>query len=268
MISISVVIITYNEAHSLPRTLRSVAWADEILVVDSGSSDETVSLAKALGARVLYQAFEGYGAQKRFAIEQATHDWVLSLDADEVVSPELAAEIQEQFRHRPLYDGYRFPISLVYQGRQLRHSGEYNKRFLRLFNRRQGTFTEDTIHEKVLLKGSVGVLTNRVYHYSYDGLQEHLAKINRYTTSAAEALYAKGKRASRVKAILRFPLTFLRIYVLRLGVLDGYEGFLWAFYMSVYTFTKYTKLIEIQESTLAATAPQPTRYVLESLVGQ
>jgi glycosyltransferase involved in cell wall biosynthesis len=250
MTPISVVIITYNEAHVLSRTLQSVSWADEVIVVDSGSTDATIQLAETTGAKVYSKPFEGYGVQKCYAVGLASYDWILSLDADEVVSPELADEIKMLLKNNPDCVGYKFPISLVYHGRLLRFSGEYNKRFLRLFNRREGNFTTDTIHEKVQLQGKIGKLKNRVYHYSFDNLADHLNKINAYTSLAAQSLQQNYRHATKAKAILRFPLTFLRIYILKLGFLDGYEGFLWAFYMSVYTLTKYTKLVESQRQSL------------------
>ncbi|GAB3168214.1 glycosyltransferase family 2 protein [Telluribacter humicola] len=266
MTPISVVIITCNEAQALPQTLRSVAWANEIIVVDSGSTDATVQLAAEMGARVYNRPFDGYGNQKRYAVGLASHDWVLSIDADEVVSPELAEEIQHTMQQGPCCQGYKFPISLVYQGRLLRYSGEYNKRFLRLFDRRAGNYTMDDVHEKVVVAGKVGTLDNRIYHYSFENIADHFLKIDRYTTISAHAMQHRGKQSSRMKAIFRFPLTFLRIYILRLGILDGYAGFLWAFYTSVYTLTKYTKLVELQEKK-SVTTTQPS-YVLETLVAQ
>ncbi|HEV7348203.1 glycosyltransferase family 2 protein [Telluribacter sp.] len=266
MTPISVVIITYNEAHVLAQTLKSVSWADEIVVVDSGSTDGTIKVAEDAGARAYYRAFDGYGSQKCYAVAKASHDWILSIDADEVVSAELADEIQSLFRQVPDCQGYTFPISLVYLGRLLRYSGEYNKRFLRLFNRQAGTFTRDSVHEKVQVKGKVSTLSNRVYHYSFESLAEHLFKIDRYSTAAAAGLYAQGKRATRLKALLRFPLTFFKIYFLRLGILDGYEGFLWAFYVSIYTMTKYTKLVELHQQASVATSQPP--YVLELALGK
>lgn len=203
MTPISVVIITHNEAQALPQTLRSVAWANEIIVVDSGSTDATVVLAEAMGARVFRRAFTGYGSQKRYAVGLATHDWILSIDADEVVSPELAREIQQVLQQGPDCQGYRFPISLVYQGRLLRHSGEYNKRFLRLFDRRAGNYTTDNVHEKVVVTGKVGTLSNRIYHYSFENITDHLTKIDRYSTIAATALHERGKRCSRLKAVFQ-----------------------------------------------------------------
>ena len=263
MTPLSVVIITHNEEYALPFALRSVAWADEIIVLDSGSTDKTLEVARAAGAKVYTRVFDGYGPQKRYAVALATHDWILSIDADEVVSPELAAEIQELFRNEPGHRGYRFPISLVYHGKLLRFSGEYNKRFLRLFDRRAGNYSPDAVHEKVAVNGPVCRLVNRVYHYSFDNLADHFYKINRYSSISAEAMHGKGKCASRMKAIFRLPLTFLRIYILRLGILDGYEGFLYAFYTSVYTLTKYTKLVECQKKENSLT--NTPSYVLESL---
>ncbi|WP_184170949.1 glycosyltransferase [Rhabdobacter roseus] len=238
-------IITFNEAHILAKTLQSVSWASEIIIVDSGSTDGTVEVARAHGARVLHRAFDGYGAQKHFAVQQATHDWILSLDADELVSEELGREIRELLRTEPPHRGYRFPISLVFMGRMLRYSGEYNKKFLRLFDRRAGNFTTDQVHERIQLQGTIGTLQQRVYHYSYENLSDFLEKQNRYSSLSAQKLLLKGKKASALKTVLRFPLTFLRIYVLRFGVLDGYPGFMWAMVMAAFTTTKYAKLREI-----------------------
>jgi glycosyltransferase involved in cell wall biosynthesis len=245
MAKLSAVVITYNEEVCIGRTLAALDFCDEIVVVDSGSTDSTVALCEQAGAKVFERAFSGYGSQKQYAVSLAQNDWVLAIDADEVVSPELAAEIRSTILSSdPSCNGFHVPITLVFFGRILRYGDEYKNPHLRLFNRAFGTFTSDHIHEHVLVQGKTQALTNHILHYSYRNLADYFTKFNSYTTVAADALFEKGKRVSVIAIVLRFPLTFIKNYFFRRSILDGFPGFLWSLLCSVYAVVKYAKLAE------------------------
>lgn len=242
---ISVVIIAFNEAKNLPRTLAALTWADEILLVDSDSTDDTVAIARAAGARVINQPFLGYGPQKAFAVNHASHNWVFVVDADEVVSPELAAEVQNVVYSDSKYVGYRVPRDFVFLGRLMRWGGERGKSHLRLFNRLHGNYNDASVHEDVVLNGPVGQLKHLMLHYSYPDLETYWHKFNQYTTRGAQDLFKRGKNVSALYVMVRFPFSFLYLYLVRGLLLDGYPGFIWAFFSAVYPVVKYAKLREL-----------------------
>jgi Glycosyltransferases involved in cell wall biogenesis len=246
MTKISAVIITYNEEPCIQRTLQSLDFCDEIIIVDSGSTDKTVSLCKENGCKVLYRKFDGYGTQKRFAVEQAANDWVLAIDADEVLSPELREEIISTFSHAETdVHGFFVPISLVFLGRVIRFGGEYKKPHLRLFNKKYGTFNTNAVHEGVVLQGPTAPLKNHILHYSYRDIHHYLEKFNGYTTAAAYSLHAKKRKAAVFESIVRLPLTFIKIYMLKGCIFDGYPGFVWSLLSSFYPVVKFIKLYEL-----------------------
>jgi len=249
MQQLSVVIITHNEEENIPRCIHSVKdLADEILVVDSFSADRTVEICNSSGCKVISNQFEGYGQQKQFGVEQAANKWILSLDADEVVTDELKQEIKTLMQKEPiLHGGYYIPFSLFYMGKILRHSGTGNEFHLRLFDRTMGRFTEVKVHEGVEITGPVGTLKGKIIHYSYRDLFHHLQKINTYTTQAAEEYTTHGRKFSKAWVALKFPVSFFVFYILKLGMLDGYPGFLWSFFAAFYGSVKVAKTIEMQE---------------------
>ena len=238
---ISATIITFNEERNLPRAIESLRCADEIVVVDSGSSDRTVEIAGKLGARVVETAWPGYANQKNFAAEQATYDWILSLDADESLSEALEAEIWSLKKNGPQYDGYTMPRIAKYLGRWIRHSGWYPDRKVRLYHRRKAQWVGDFVHESVKLSGSVGHLESNLLHFTCDSLSEHLRTMDRYTTLAAEQLIASRVQVSWGRLILEPPWTFFRTYIVKLGFLDGVEGLAIANMAALYNFLKYAK---------------------------
>lgn len=240
---VSAVVITLNEERNIERCLRSVApFAAESVVVDSGSTDATVEIAARLGARVIHHAWSGYGPQKRLAVESASHDWVFSIDADEEVSPALAAEIAAlDFS----LDGYEVPRAVRYLGRWIRHGIWYPGYVTRLFRRDRGGFTADAIHESVRLDGRVGRLKSDLLHYSYRDVDHHLEKMNEFTTLTAQQMYAAGRRAGNFRLAFQPPLEFLRAYLARGGILDGYPGLVIALFHGYYVFLKYAKLREL-----------------------
>lgn len=243
---LSVAIITLNAAGQLGDCLKSVAFADEIVVVDSGSSDGTQELARQHGARVVQQDWLGYGPQKQFAVEAAAHDWVLCLDADERVTPELRASIEAALL-APTQGAYRFSRCNRFLGRYLRHGEGYPDWSLRLFDRRQARWSDDPVHEKVVADGSVGTLGGDLLHDSAETLAGYLDKQNKYTSLAAEAALARGKRTSFVRLALSPLLRFLKFYLLRQGFRDGLPGFVHIVIGCQNSFSKYAKMLERQK---------------------
>ncbi|HTS77971.1 MAG TPA: glycosyltransferase family 2 protein [Bryobacteraceae bacterium] len=238
---ISATIITYNEERNVARAIESLRCADEIVVVDSGSSDRTVELAEKLGARVVESPWPGYAKQKNFAAEQAQHDWILSLDADESLSEALEGEIWQVKKNGPRYDAYTMPRMAQYLGRWIRHSGWYPDRKVRLYDRRKCTWVGEFVHETVRVDGSLGHLDSNLLHFTCNSLSEHLKTMDRYTTLAAEQLLATGVKVSWQRLLLDPPWTFFETYVLKLGFLDGVEGLAIANMAAVYNFVKYAK---------------------------
>ena len=241
MLKISATLVTLNEEMNLPRALESLRCCDEVVVVDSGSTDRTVDIAQKLGARVVESEWRGYAAQKNFAAEQAAHDWILSLDADEALSEALEAEIWEIKREGPQADGYTIPRMAQYMGRWILHSGWYPDRKIRLYNRRRGRWVGEYVHESVKVDGRIGHLTSNLLHFTCSSLSQHLKTMDRYTTLAAQEMVAQGRRAPLWRILLDPPWAFWKSYALQRGFLDGFEGLVIAYMAAMYVFVKYTK---------------------------
>ena len=240
---ISACVITLNEADRIEACLQSLAFCDEIVVVDSGSTDGTADLATALGARVLQRAFDGYRSQKEFAVRAAQHDWVLCLDADERVTPALRAAIEAARAEDFPASGYRFARATEYFGAFLRHGNAYPDRVLRLFDRRRGGFRgEREIHEHASVDGSVQTLAGDLEHRAYRSLSDQLTRLERYARLMAEHQHAAGRRAHLYNIVLNPFWRFLRGYVLRAGFLDGWRGLIYALIKSNYVRQKFIKL--------------------------
>lgn len=239
--TISATIITFNEERNLPRAIESLRCCDEILVVDSGSTDRTVEIAERYGARVLEANWRGYAGQKNYASDQARHDWVLSLDADEALSEDLEGEIWALKKNGSAYDAYTVPRLAQYLGKWILHSGWYPDRKVRLFDRRKARWVGDYVHESVISDGRVGALQGNLLHYTCQSLSEHMRTMNGYTTLAAEELVARGQKVTYGDLLLNPPWTFFRTYVLKRGFQDGVEGLAIAYMASLYTFLKYAK---------------------------
>jgi glycosyltransferase involved in cell wall biosynthesis len=237
---LSAIVITKNEATKIVACLESLAFCDERIVVDSGSSDDTVTLAQAVGARVVTHDWQGFGAQKNFALSQASGDWVLSLDADERVTPALAAQISEAVAAGQA-DGYEMPRLSTFCGRPMRHSGWYPDYVLRLFRRDKARFSDDLVHERVVCAGGVRRLSEPLIHHPVERLEDALSRMDRYSTAGADMIVGKGRKVSFMTGILRGWWSFLRTYVLRLGFLDGKEGFLLAVANAEGTYYRYMK---------------------------
>jgi len=238
---ISATIIAFNEERNVPRVIESLRCCDEILVLDSGSNDRTVEIATKLGARVVEASWHGYAAQKNIATELATHDWILSLDADESLSEALEAEIWQIKKNGPKFDAYTMPRLAQYLGRWILHSGWYPDRKVRLFDRRKAKWVGDFVHESVKVNGTVGHLKSNLLHFTCNSLSEHLRMMDSYTTLAAQELVSRGKAVDFTNLLLDPPWTFFRTYVLRCGFLDGVEGLAIAYMAALYNFVKYSK---------------------------
>ena len=248
---LTVTVITHNEAHNIAAALESVAWADEIIVVDSHSTDETVSIARRYATRVETRDWPGYGAQKNHAAELASNDWILSIDADERVSLDLAYEIRALMQTGPACAGYRMPRVTWYLGRWLRSTDWYPDYQLRLYDRRAGRWSDRRVHESVEIREAPGRLRHELQHYAYRDVSHHLSTMDRYTTLAAEDWMARGKRTTVLAPVVHAHFAFLRNYILRGGIRDGAAGFLVSALNSYYVFLKHLKLWELQRAARA-----------------
>jgi glycosyltransferase involved in cell wall biosynthesis len=238
---ISATIITCNEERDLPRAIESLRCCDEILIVDSGSTDRTVEIAQKFGARVLEANWRGYAGQKNYAADQAAHDWILSIDADEALSEDLEAEIWQLKKNGPDCDAFTFPRLAQYLGRWILYSGWYPDRKVRLFNRTKARWVGEFVHESVVSDGRVGQLHGNLLHFTCGSLSEHLRTMDRYTTLAAEEIAARRKPVGFRHLLFDPPWTFFKSYILQRGFLDGVEGLAIAQMAALYTFLKYAK---------------------------
>lgn len=247
---LSVAIITLNAATQLEACLRSARFADEIVVVDSGSTDGTRELAERHGARVIDQDWLGFGPQKQFAVDAAANDWVLCLDADERVTPELQAAIEKTLV-APSTAAYRFARCNRFLGRYLRYGEGYPDWSLRLFDRRQARWSDDAVHEKIITNASVGTLTGDLLHDSAETLAAYLAKQNRYTTLAAEMALAAGKRTGFARIALSPMVRFIKFYFIRQGFRDGLPGLIHIAIGCFNSLMKYSKMLERRNDSAA-----------------
>jgi glycosyltransferase involved in cell wall biosynthesis len=247
---VSVTVITKDEAADIEAALRSVAWADEIVVVDSMSGDDTVDRAKPHASRVEVRQWAGYVAQKNYAASVASHDWIFSLDADERATPALGDEIKAVLAAPPAHAGYRMPRVTRHLGRWIRTTDWYPDYQLRLYDRRVAEWTGRRVHEAMTVRGTVGSLRAELQHYAYRGIADHLETIDRYTTYAAEDMMEDGRTSGFLQLAGHPPLAFLRNYLLRGGVRDGVPGLIISAMNAYYVFLKFAKLWELNnEST-------------------
>jgi glycosyltransferase involved in cell wall biosynthesis len=242
---ISVIIITYNEEENIGACLETVEWADEIIVVDSFSTDKTLEICKRHAHEVIQRRWEGFGPQKQFALEQATCDWVLSIDADERVSPELREEILAGMNDFDR-EGYFVPRESFWLGKRLRFGGCGKERIVRFFKREKGRF-QGNVHEKLIVQGEVGHLKHSILHVSYRDMDHYFQKFNLYSAMVARERFKSGTRVPFPLQVLFSMLDFLNRYILQLGFLDGMPGFLWASFSSFHRMVKYAKLWEIRQ---------------------
>ncbi len=252
--TLAVCVIALDEEDRIGECLDSAAFADELLVVDAGSADRTAEIARARGARVVVRPWPGYAAQKNFALEQTSADWVLSVDADERLTPELAGEIRRLIASAPGdLAGASVPRRTWYLGRWIRHGGWYPDRKVRLVRRGRGRWVGAHVHERLVAEGPTRALRGDLLHYTYRDLADHLRRIDRFTTEAARGLLERGSRGAIPGMLVGPPAKFLKMYLLRAGFLDGLPGFVVAVLGAYYVFLKYAKLWDLRR---AAGAPR------------
>jgi len=256
---VTVTIITLNEADHIGAAIDSASWADEIVVVDSGSRDDTVAIARSRGVRMETRAWTGYVDQKNYAASLARHEWIFSLDADERVTPELATEIRALLSTDPPLSGYRVPRVTYHLGRWIRTTDFYPDFQTRLYDRRRARWQGRYVHESVRVDGAAGQLRHELQHLSYRDLSDHLDRINHYTTLAARQMHESGRRAGALDLLMHPPAAFLRNYILRRGILDGTVGLTLSLVNSYAVFLKFAKLWELQRTatTQRPQSPEP-----------
>ncbi len=243
---ISISIITFNEEKIIAKCLEKLSWADEVVVVDSGSTDKTVEICKQFNAKVIYNRFENFGLQKQFALKQTINDWVLSLDADEILSDKLITEI---LNHNFISDyvGYKIARTHVFLGKIFKYGSENKKPILRLFNKKTGNFNQNKVHESIVVSGKIGNFDNEMLHYTVFDIETAFQKQIKYSSLSAELLFENGKRTTVFKPILKIPFEFIRVYFIQLNLMNGYQGFVWSILCSFGSFLKYAKLLELQK---------------------
>lgn len=243
---LSVAMITFNEEKILSKTLDSVVkLADEIVIVDSGSTDRTEEIARAYGAKFVHQDWLGYGPQRNKAIHLCQGEWILNIDADEEVSEKLGKKIEDVISQETKESVYTVSFTSVCFGKKIYHGGWSGAKKVRFFQKDTGQFNDNAVHEEFQTKEAIGTLNEEIYHHSYENLRDYFTKFNRYTTEGAEDAFQKGKKAKVWKIVLEPFYKFLRMYVFRLGFLDGLEGFVLASTSALYSMVKYYKLHEI-----------------------
>jgi glycosyltransferase involved in cell wall biosynthesis len=243
---ISATLIVFNEERNIEEALKSISWADEIVVVDSGSSDGTLAICRKFTDRILHRNWTGYADQKNFAVESARNNWIFSLDADERPSPELKLEIQDLARKGFSKPGYKIPRVAFFLGRWIRHGEWYPDCRLRLFDRRHGKWEGGRVHESVKLEEKTGLLKGEIYHYTYRNLSDYLRRLEIYSTLAALDYQQQGKTISPIRLLGNPIAAFIRSYLVKRGFLDGTPGLAVAITAAVSVFFKYAKLYELQ----------------------
>ena len=244
---LSATIITRDEEHNIAEALKSLSWVDEIVVIDSGSTDRTVEICRKYTDRVYYRDWSGYVDQKNYAVDRASHDWIFSLDADERAGPELQAEIIKLRSQGFQYAGYRIPRVAFFMGRWIRHGDWYPDYQLRLFDRRRGRWEGGRVHESVQIRGDAGMLGGEIQHFTYRRLSDYLRRLETYSTLAAADYDQKGRRFSPLGLMANPFLAFLRGYIFKRGFLDGTPGLMVAVLGAVSVYFKYAKLFEMQQ---------------------
>ncbi|MCK5830182.1 MAG: glycosyltransferase family 2 protein [Methylococcales bacterium] len=240
---LSVIIVTKNESEHIECCLLSVSWVDEIIIFDSGSTDNTVEICKKYTPLVYETDWPGFGPQKQRALEKTTGEWVLSIDADEQITKELRSEIQLAIKNQQdNTNGFEIPRLSSYCGKQIKHGGWWPDYVLRLFKKNEGKFSNSIVHERVIVNGSIRQLNNPILHESYTSLEEVLSKTNTYSSLGAKMLYEKGKNSSLLQAILRAIWTFFRTFFIKASFLDGEQGLMLAISNAEVTYYKYLKL--------------------------
>ncbi len=245
---VSAVIITYNEEIIIRDTLSRLWWCDEIVIIDSGSTDRTIEYCRQFGCRIITRKFKGFGDQKKFGVSEARNNWILCIDADEILTEPLIDEIRRELaKDKNEFAAFAVPRNLVFMQKVFVHGKESGSPIIRLFNKRKANWDGAVVHEKVTVNGATKNLTNKILHYSYHDYSQFVGKINLYSTLMAKKLMERNKRKSRLLVILALPFNFFRYYVIDRNFLNGYRGFAWSVLNTGYHFVKYLKLEELRK---------------------
>ncbi|MCK7591720.1 glycosyltransferase family 2 protein [Subsaxibacter sp. CAU 1640] len=236
---ISALAITYNEEEHIERFIKSLSFADEIIIVDSGSTDKTVAIAKQLNATVYHRTFDNFSTQKNFTLEKATHEWIVFFDLDEMISEELASEIQSKIASNTNISAYKVKRNFHFMGKRIKYSGFQNDAVIRVFKKSEASYGENLVHEILNVKGKTATLKNTSDHYSYKSFDAYNEKLTHYAKLQAEMLYRKNKRPSLFHFFIRPLWRFKHQYVIKLGFLDGKEGFILAYLSAFAVFKRY-----------------------------
>ena len=247
---VSAVIITYNEAGIIAQTLSKLEWCDEIIIVDSGSTDETLDICKEYGCSIFYRPFNGFGEQKKFGVTKTKNDWILFIDADELLSEPLIEEIHSELNKKEIkFAGFEMSLNLVFMNKVFKYGKETNCHRIRLFNKNLGNWNDSVVHEKINLNGSVKRLENKILHYSYTSYSQFLKKIDLYSALSAKKMLSKKHNKSKAIIALSLPFNFFKYYLIDRNFLNGYQGFAWAVLNSIYHFVKYLKVEELKRNS-------------------
>jgi len=244
---VSAVIITLNEEAIIERTLAGLWWCDEIIIIDSGSTDRTVELCKQQGCSVFFHSFTGFGQQKNYGVAKAKNNWILCIDADEILSEKLIAEIRHELNTTEIrYAAFTIPRNLVFMKKAFKHGKESGSSLIRLFDKSKGGWDGAIVHEKVFVDGAVKHLKNKILHYSYNSYGQCFSKINLYSSLGAVKLLEKKSGKAKALVVLAIPFNFFKYYFIDRNFLNGYRGFVWAVFNTFYHFLKYLKLDELK----------------------
>jgi glycosyltransferase involved in cell wall biosynthesis len=247
--NVSAVIITLNEENIIAQTISRLWWCDEIVVIDSGSTDKTVAICEQHGCPVFFRHFQGFGEQKNYGVSKAKNDWILCIDADEILSEPLIDEIREELSKPKIeYAAFAVPRNLVFMNKVFKRGRESNSSLIRLFNKTKGIWDGAVVHEKVATEGPIKNLKNKILHYSYHDYTQFLSKINLYSSLGSKKLLEKGASKGKALTILAIPFNFFKYYIIDRNFLNGYRGFVWAVFNTFYHFVKYLKLSELKKA--------------------
>lgn len=247
--NVSAVIITLNEEAIIAETISKLWWCDEIIIVDSGSTDRTVAICEQHGCSVFLRTFNGFGEQKNYGVSKAKNDWILCIDADEILSEPLIDEIRAELSSPHIqYAAFTMPRNLVFMNKIFEHGKESGSSLIRLFNKTKGGWDGAVVHEKVSVEGAVKTLKNKILHYSYHDYSQFVHKINLYSSLGAKKLVEKKSTKGKALVTLAIPFNFFKYYVVDRNFLNGYRGFVWAVFNTFYHFVKYLKLEELKKS--------------------
>lgn len=246
MTKITAIIPTLNEQERIKNSLKSAEFADEVIVIDSFSRDDTVAIVKQSNAKLIQRKFDNFSSQKNYAIDQASNDWIVWIDADEVLTKELQEEIKEVVQNPKDYIGFYIYRTFFFKGKKMRYTGTQNDKLIRVFNRKYCRY-EGMVHEKIKTEGRLGILENKILHYSYISFDRYIEKLNQHSALKAEELFKRGMTITPFHIVIKPIARFIKHYFIKLGILDGFYGFIISFALSYGVLVRYIKLWNLKQ---------------------